>query len=213
MPKADYAGGFSGAASGASAGASVGGPIGAVIGAVTGGAAGLWGGGKKKKKPKKLSTLDERQQRLNEEQYQSLRGEGPLADLYNYDPEAANAVFDKTRVNPSYRNFREHTAPGVTGQFRSQGLMQSSYAGDALARIARDIQENLDAERSKYLYGEQTDARNAKRGAVENLQNRQTFAYEKPDEKPFDISSLLNSITPESAEKFKGLFKSKPAAA
>lgn len=214
MPKPNYGGAASGAASGASAGASIGSvipgvgtAIGGVVGAIGGGLAGLFGGGKKKKKKKKISTLDERQQRLNEMQHQSILGEGPLADLYNYDPEAANAVFDKNIANPAYRKYKEELAPQITGQFRSQGLMNSSYAGDALAKVARDIQEGLDAQRSQYLYGEQKDARTAKRGAIENLQNRQTFAYDKSAPKPgFDINSVLNSITPEAVQGVKSLF-------
>lgn len=205
MPKTNWTSGATGALSGAATGTAIGGPIGGAIGGIVGGAAGLFGGGRKKKK--RISTLDKRQQKLNEQQHDSILGEGPLADLYNYDPDAANAVFDKTIANPAYRKFKEDLAPGITGQFRSQGLQNSSYAGDALSKVARDIQESLDAQRSQYMYGEQKDARNAKRGAVENLQNRQTFALDTAAPTGgFDIGSVLGSISPEMIEQFKGLF-------
>lgn len=206
----NFASGTTGALSGAATGATIGSAvpvigtaIGAGVGGVAGGLAGLFGGGRKKKK--RLSTFDKRQRRLNEQQYQSLIGEGPLADLYNYDPEAANQVFDKTIANPAYRDLQEKAIPGVTGQFRSKGLMNSSYAGDAVAKLTRDVQEGLDAQRTKYLYGEQQDARNARRGAVENLQNRSTFAY--TPSKGFDINSILGSFSPEETNQLANYFK------
>ena len=185
MPKPDWTSGAQGAIQGGTTGFQAGGPVGGVIGAITGGTLGLFGGGKKKKKAKRQSTLDERQQRLNEQQHQSILGEGPLADLYNYDPQAANNVFDQTVANPAYRKFKEDLAPQITGQFRSQGLMNSSYAGDALSRIARDIQEGLDAQRAKYMYGEQSG-------------------------NGFDIGSILGSITPEQISGAKGMFNRAP---
>lgn len=198
MAKANWGGGLGGAASGASAGFSVGGPVGAAVGGTLGLFGGLFGGKKKKKKPKKLSTFDVEQKRLNQLQHQSILGEGPLADLYNYNPQQANAVFDRTIGNPAYRSFREEIAPQITGQFRSGGLQNSSYAADALARRGRDVQENLDAQRMKYLYGLESEARGAKRQAVENLQNRTTFDY-APDQAEqagggFGIDKILSSI-------------------
>jgi len=211
---ADWTGGAKGALGGASTGATIGSvipgvgtAIGAGVGGLIGGVAGLFGS--KKKKKKKVSSLDKRQQQLNEQQHDSILGKGPLADLYNYNPEEANAVFDKNIANPAYRNFQEKLAPEITGQFRSNGLQNSSYAGDALAKTARDIQENLNGKRAEYLYGEQNNARNAKRSAVENLQNRQTFAYDKSAGTGggFDINSVLKSITPEMTEQLANYFK------
>lgn len=210
MPKTNWTGGATGALGGASTGFAIGGPVGGAIGGVVGGIAGLFGGGKKKKK--KLSSLDKRQQKLNEQQHQAIQGEGPLADLYNYDPEAANKVFDQNIANPAYRKFQEDVIPGITGQFRSNGLMNSSYAGDAISKLARDVQENLNSQRTQYLYGEQKEAQNAKRNAVEGLQNRQTFAYDKNNSGGggFDINNVLGSITPEMINQAKSYFN--PAA-
>lgn len=215
---ANWSGGATGAIGGASTGATIGSvvpgvgtAIGAGVGGLIGGIAGLFGGGKKKKK--KLSSLDKRQKKLNKMQHESILGKGPLADLYNYDANAANSVFDKNVADPAYKKFKEDLAPGITGQFRSQGLMDSSYAGDALAKSARDIQQGLDAKRSEYLYNEQNNARDAKRSAVENLQNRQTFAYDKNagTSSGFDINSVLKSITPEMTNQLAEYFKNKPA--
>lgn len=214
MAKTNWGGGLSGAASGASTGAAIGSvipgigtAIGGAIGAIGGGLAGLFGS-KKKKKRKPISTLDKRQQALNEQQHESILGKGPLADLYNYNPEAANAVFDKTIADPAYRKYKEDLAPSITGQFRSQGLQNSSYVGDALSKTARDIQENLNAQRAQYLYGEQQGARSAKRNAVENLQNRQTFAYDTQAPNPsFNLNSILNSVTPDAVSGLMDMFK------
>jgi hypothetical protein len=215
---ADWTGGATGALGGASTGATIGSvipgvgtAIGAGIGGLVGGIAGLFGG--KKKKKKKVSSLDKRQQRLNEQQHSAVLGQGPLADLYNYDPEAANAVFDQNIARKAYRDLNESAIPSVTGQFRNQGLMQSSYAGDAVAKLARDVQENLDAQRTQYLYGEQKDARSAKRNAVENLQNRQTFAYDtSAGGGGFDINQVLKSVTPEMTDQIANYFKPKANA-
>lgn len=196
-----------GAASGAATGGTIGSFIPGVGTAIGGGVGALFGGlfgskKKKKKKPKTLSTLDPNQQKLNETQHQSILGQGPLADLYNYDPEQANSVFDKTISNPAYRNFQENIAPQITGQFRNRGLMNSSYAGEALGKAGRNVQESLDAQRAQYLYGEQSNAREAKRNAVENMQNRQTFAYQQPypndqqnGKNGFSMDNILNSIS------------------
>jgi len=200
MPKADWGGGVTGGVQGATTGFTLGGPVGGAIGGLTGFVGGLFG----KKKKKKRSTFDKNQQNIHDEQYAGLHGEGDFADLYNYDPEQANSVFDQTIANPAYRNYQEKLAPQITGQFRNNGLMNSSYAGDALARSARDIQENLNAQRSQYLYGEQKQARNAKREDLNNYQNRQTFAYDKnSDGGGFDIDKIINSIKPEHVDAVK----------
>ncbi len=199
----NYGGAASGAISGAGAGFGIGGPVGGAIGGLVGGIAGLFG---KKKRKKKVSSLDKRQQQLNEQQHQSILGEGPLADLYNYNPEEANAVFEKNIANPAYRNFKEELAPTITGQFRKQGLEDSSYVANALGKAGRDVQEGLDAKRAQYLYSEQKGAREAKRSAVENLQNRQTFAYDSQEE-PFDISKVLQSVGPDAQQQIKDFIK------
>lgn len=206
MPKADWGSGLSGGASGAATGFAAGGPVGGVIGGVAGLFGGLFGGSKKKKK-KKISTLDKNQQAINQSQFQSLNGEGPWADLYNYDPQKANSVFDQTIGNPAYRNFKEKTVPEITGAFRSNGLMQSSYAGDALSKAGRDVQESLNAQRTKYLYDTENAAKGSKQNAIENYQNRQTFAYDDSPSQPggFNIDSILKSITPGAAEGIENL--------
>lgn len=198
MPKSDWGSGFSGAASGAATGFSIGGPAGAAVGGLTGFVTGLFGGGKKKKKPKKVSTLDKNQQKLNDMQHQSILGKGPLADLYNYNPEQANSVFDQTIGNPAWRNFAEKGAPTITGSFRNQGLQNSSYVGDALAKSGRDIQETLNGQRARYLYDQENEARGAKRQAVENIQNRTTFDYQQPHASqgnPNSIDSIMKSLS------------------
>lgn len=211
---ADWSSGATGALGGASTGASIGSiipgvgtAIGGAVGGLIGGITGLFG---KKKKKKKVSAFDPNQQKLNAKQHEAILGKGPLADLYNYDPEAANSVFDKNIANKAYRDLNESAIPSITGQFRNQGLMQSSYAGDAIAKLTRDVQENLDAQRTQYLYGEQKDARAAKRNAVDALQGRQTFAYDtSAGNRGFDINSVLKSITPQMTDQLADYFKPK----
>jgi hypothetical protein len=205
----NYTGAASGAISGASAGGSIAGVPGAIFGGLFGGVSGLFGG--KKKRARKVSTLDKNQQEINNQQFQALQGEGPLADLYNYDPEAANRVFDETIANPAYRKYKEDLAPNITGQFRKEGLMNSSYAGDALTKMARDIQESLDSQRKSYQYGQQKDAQNAKRQAVNQFQGQQNFAYDTSagSQSGFDIDKVLESIPPEAITQLKDYFSKK----
>jgi len=207
MPKTDWGSGLSSGLSGAATGFTAGGPIGGVIGGVAGLFGGLFGG-KKKKKKKKISTLDKNQQQLHDEQYSAFHGEGPLAELYNYDPQKANDVFDKNVAYAENRNFLEKIVPGITGAFRSNGLMNSSYAGDALSKAGRDVEEKLAGLRADYLYNQENNAKNAKLNSLENYQNRQTFAYDQaaPSGGGFNIDSILNSITPDSIDAIKNLF-------
>lgn len=196
----DWAGAASGAVGGATVGGGVGGPWGALAGSVVGGAAGLFGSNKRKRK--KISGLDKNQKKLNKDQHAAVYGEGPLADLYNYDPDQANSVFDQTVANPAYRNYKEKLLPETTGAFRSQGLQNSSYVGDAVTKMARDIQESLDAQRSKYLYGEQKEAKAAKQNAINNLQSQSTFSY---DTSPGSttIDDILKNVTPDQIKELK----------
>jgi len=203
MAKLDLGGAASGGASGAAFGGSVGGLPGAALGGLFGSVAGLFG---KKRKAKKRSTMDKRQQMINEQQQQGILGKGPLADLYNYDPEQANAVFDKTIGRPAYRNFQENIVPGITGSFRKQGLEESGYVTDALGKAGRDVQEGLDAQRAKTLYGEQKEARGAKRSAIENYQNRANFQNVTQDPSGVNIKEILDSLPPGAIDGIRDFF-------
>lgn len=169
---------------GGAQGFAAGGPVGGVIGLTKG----FFG-----KKKRKKSHLEKRQKQLNKDQYSAFQGEGPLADLYNYDPEKANEVFDKTIGRYAYRDLHERAIPEVTGQFRNKGLMQSSYAGDAIAKLTRDVQESLDAQRAQTLYNEQKEARQAKRQGIEQYQNRSApVKQQKTSGGGFDVGNIVN---------------------
>lgn len=206
MPKVDYGSGASGVVSGVATG-SIFGPVGGVIGGIAGGIAGLFGG-KKKKKAKKISTLDPQQQALYDDYVASIRGEGPFSDMYNFDDKGYNEVFDKTVGRPAYRNFEENIIPRITGQFRQNNLMNSSYAGESLSRAGRDVQENLDAQRSANVFNGQQQAKTSKQNAMNQVLNMQTFAYEKPGaQKPSTVDQILNSLAPQAGEWVADQFK------
>lgn len=201
---ADFGAAASGAVSGATTGFALGGTWGAAAGGLVGAAGGLFGAGRKKKK---RSTFDKKQKQINDQQQQGILGQGPLADLYNYNPDEANKVFDQISARPAQRNFAENTVPTITGAFRNQGLQNSSYVGDALSKAGRDVQEKLDALRTQALYNEKGNANTSKRNAIENIQNRQNFAYDTGAKQGgFDINSILSSVTPAAADKLKGYF-------
>lgn len=195
----DFGNAISGAVKGGATGAA-GGPWTAAAGAVTGGLLGLFGS-KKKKKKKKVSAFDPQQQELYSQHNQAIQGQGPMADLYNWDANQANDVFEKNVANPAYRNFNENIVPRVTGEFRSNNLQNSSYAADALARHGRDVQESLNAKRADIQFSGQQNAQTAKRNAIENTLNRSTFAQPTPTEKaPSTIDQILNSVGPQASQ-------------
>lgn len=203
MPKPNFGNAASGAISGGAQGFAMGGPIGGAIGAVSGGIGSLFGGAKKKKKPKRMSTLDPQQQSLYNDYINSIRGQGPFNDLYNYDAQGANQNFDKNVGRPAYRNFEENIVPQITGQFRSNNLGTSSYAGEALGRAGRNVQEGLDAQRSNMQFEGQQNAQTSRQNAIQNVLGMQTFAYQRPEsQSPSMIDQVLGSVAPQAGQWF-----------
>ncbi len=202
MAKYSASSAASGAVSGASAGAAFG-PWGAAGGAIIGGVAGLFGSKKKKKKkPKPISTLDPQQTALYGDYVDSIRGEGPFSDLYNFDAEGYNDVFDQTIGRPANRNFQENIVPTITGQFRKNNLQNSSYVGGHLARAGRDVQENLDAQRSANVFQGQQQANLNKQNGINNILNMKTFDYQQPQAPKGGIDEILNKAAPAAGEWF-----------
>lgn len=200
---AKYSGGTAvgGALTGAAAGSSFG-PIGTGLGALAGGVAGLFGSKKKRtKKPRRVNTFDPQQQELYNQYVGSLRGEGPFKDMYNFDAEGYNNVFDQTTSRPAYRNFQENIVPQITGQFRQGNLMNSSYAGESLARAGRNVQENLDAERSRNIFAGQQQSQANKQNAINNILGQKTFDYQQRSNSP-GIDQILNTTAPAVGEWF-----------
>ncbi len=207
MAKYSAGSAVSGAISGASIGSAIPG-IGTGVGALVGGVAGLFGSKKKKKKAKTRSTLDPQQQALYNDYVGGIRGEGPMKDLHNFDAQGYNDVFDQTVAKPAYRGFKENIVPGITGEFRKKGLMNSSYAGDALSRAGRDVQENLDAQRSANIFQGQQQAQTSKQNAITGVLGMSNFATERPGaQKPSSVDQILGSIAPQAGEWFADYLK------
>ena len=160
-------------------------------------------GSKKKKRHKKVSTLSPEAQALYNDYIASIRGEGPFSDLYNFDAEGYNKVFDQSVARPAYRNFQENIIPGITGQYRQNNLMNSSYSAEALSRAGRNVQENLDAQRAQNVFAGQQQSNLNKQNAINNVLNTQTQAYLKPGEqKPGIVDQVLNSVAPAAGDWF-----------
>lgn len=141
---------------------------------------------KKKKKPKKRSLLDPQQQALREQQFQGLQGQGPLANLYNFDTQQATDVFNQNIRQPAYQQYQENVVPTITGQFRGNNLGNSSYAGEALARSGRDVQRNLDAQMSSYLQNGQQQSQQNRINGMNGLLNQQSFDYVPRGQDPWE---------------------------
>lgn len=207
MASYDFGSALGTAATGAATGSLFGAP-GTIAGAGLGFVSGLFGSKKKKKKkPKPISTLDPQQQGLYDEYVNGLRGQGPMAGQYNFDANAANQNFDLNYSRPAYRNFRENIIPDITSQFRNRNTQNSSYAGQALARAGRDVQESLDAQRSNYLYQGEQNAFNRRQKGVENALGTTTFDYQTPaPQQKSGIDQILNSLGPAAGEWLKSRF-------
>jgi len=187
-------GALGGAATGALYGSSFGAP-GAIAGGLIGGVAGLFGGNKRKRKPRKLSRFDETQQGIYGDYAKGLQGQGQFANLYNFDANAANNVFDLNVANPEYRNFNENIVPGITGNFRGRNLQNSSYLGQSLSKAGRDVQERLSGLRAAQMYAGQEAANQRKLSGLENILNMQTFDYEQPEaQQPGMLDQLMGSL-------------------
>lgn len=154
----------------------------------------------RKKKPKKLSTMDKRQQALWGDFEQGLQGRGQFADLFSYNPEQAQQNFQANVARPAYENFQENVIPGITGSFRGQGLGNSTYAGQALERGGRMMQNDLNAKMADYMFNLENSLRDRKTNALGNYFNTSTFDYQKPQQGWFD-SALMGA-----ANKFGGQF-------
>lgn len=213
MGKLDYGAGIGGAASGAAIGSAFGLP-GAAAGGVAGGLLGLFGRSKKKK-PKKISTLDKTQENLYNQYAQGLQGQGSLADLFNFNPEAMRNNFNSMYAQPAYQKFQEEVVPGITGQFRGGNLQNSSYLGGALAKAGSDVQRNLDAQLANMLYQGQNDSVARRINGLNNILNMQTFAYQQPQQSAGDqvFNSLLDVGGTAAGKYFDQRFAAKPSGA
>jgi hypothetical protein len=148
----------------------------------------MFGGGKKKK-AKKRSTLSPEEQKLHQDYISGLRGEGPMAGMFNFNPEQVNSNFENMVARPAYRQFQENIIPGITGQFRGANIGNSSYTGEALGRAGRNVQESLDAQRANALYKAEQSSIDRKMRGVDSALNIKTFDWERPQESggsPFD---------------------------
>lgn len=206
----NFGSGASGAMSGASIGAQFGGGPGAAIGGALGGIAGLFGK-TKKRKPKRVSTLDPQQQGLYNDYVGSLRGQGPFSDMYNFDANQANQVFDANTARPAYRGFQENIIPQITGQFRGNNLMNSSYTGDALARRGRDVQENLDALRMQNQFAGQQQSQANRQNAIQNILGMNTFDYQQRAPKSNMIDQILGATGPAAGQWFSNFLNKGPS--
>lgn len=184
-------GALSGAASGAAIGSvipGIGTAIGAGVGGLLGGITGGFGSGSKR-----ISTMDKRQKALYKQYAAGLQGQGPFADMFNFNADAARENFNQSYAQPAYQQFQEEIAPTITGSFRGRNLGQSSYAGSALAKAGTDVQKNLNANLANMLYQGQQGAMDRRLQALQAILNTQTFAQQQ--QQPNSFESLFGGLS------------------
>lgn len=158
-----------------------------------------------KKKAKKRSTLDKQQKQLYNQQNQGLNNQGPLAGLYNFNADKARENFMQNVGRPQYENYLENVVPGITGSFRQRGLGNSTYAGQALERGGRMVQNNINAGMNDYLFKQEEAINNRKQNAINSTLNLNTQAYERPQANPLD--SILHGAGGEAGKYLFNSFK------
>ena len=191
----DLGSAFGGGVSGAGAG-SMFWPWGTVAGSILGFLGGGFGGGQSK--PKMKSTLDPEQKKLYGDLNQGVYGSGPLADLFQSDPQALRNMYEETYVNPAMQRFQRQTVPTITGAFRGKGLGGSSYAGNAVAQAGVDVQSGLDAQLAKMLYQSDQDALSRRMSAVDRILGTSTMAQQPPGSN--SINRLIEQFGPKALE-------------
>lgn len=129
-------------------------------------------------KGKKRSTLDKRQKKLYKDQMSAIYGKGPLANLYQFDPNATTQMFQDVYAKPAYQQFQEEVVPNITGSFRGKNLQNSSYLGQGLSKAGSDVQAGLDRNLAEMLYKGQQDALNRRANAISGLQGMNTQAID-----------------------------------
>ena len=131
-----------------------------------------------RKRRKRRSTFDDRQQRLYDMLDEALYGRGPQADLYNVNPEEWKDYFERNVRQPAMESFQKETVPTITGQFRGGNLMNSTYAGEALAGAGAKLQKGLDAQLADILFKAKQASLERRSRAISDQLGRNTFDYE-----------------------------------
>ena len=158
------------------------------------------------------TTMDPDQQKLYGQNMQALRGEGgPLNDLYKFNAQQAGDVFDQTVARPAYRGFQENIIPGITGQFRSNNIQNSSYTGEALSRAGRDVQENLNAQRASTMYQGQNAADERRFKGVQGALDMSNFAYPNTQQErtPSAVDQIIGKAAPIAGDWLGGWLSNK----
>lgn len=109
----------------------------------------------------KETKMQKTQRKLVDQLLQSLYGQGPMSDLYNFDQD----IFNKSFVEPAQAKFRNQIAPQIQQKFIAGGQQRSTGLQDTLTRAGVD----LDSEINKYMYQAQQDALNRKQGTINSI--------------------------------------------
>jgi len=144
-------------------------------------------------KGKKRSTLDKRQKKLYKDQIAGIYGRGPLANLYQFDPNATRQMFQDVYAKPAYQQFQEEVVPNITGSFRGKNLQNSSYLGQGLSKAGSDVQAGLDRNLAEMLYKGQQDALNRRANAIGGIQGMNTQALDVSGSPMDEFLSQLGS--------------------
>lgn len=105
--------------------------------------------------------IQRKQRKLIDKMLSSLEGNGPYADLYNFDEN----TYQKSFVEPALAQYRNQIAPQIQQQFIAGGQQRGTGLDDQLLRAGID----LDAMLNQYMFQAQEGAQNRKQNALSGI--------------------------------------------
>lgn len=119
------------------------------------------GGGYLAGQGNKESKLQKTKRNTIDQLLDSINGNGPYSDLYNFDQD----TFNKSFVEPAQAKFRNQIAPQIQQQYIASGQQRGTGLDDQLLRAGVD----LDSEINRYMYQAQQDALNRQQLGINSV--------------------------------------------
>lgn len=125
------------------------------------GAGGSIAGGLLGRRGSEETPIQERQRQVIDDILESVKGEGPLSDLFKFDEE----TFQKSFVEPAKERFSSQISPQIQQQFIASGQQRGTPLQDTLTRAGVDLDQML----NQFYAQQQQGAQQRQLGALERI--------------------------------------------